>query len=56
MWTAFKVFIEFVIFLFLFYGHEVCGVLAPWAGIKPAPAALEGEVFLSFFLINFTEV
>ena len=48
MWTIFKVFIEFVTILFLFYalvfGRKVCGFLAPWPGIKPAPPALEGEV------------
>ena len=43
-------FIEFVTLLFLFYGmfvcfeHEVCGILAPWPEIEPAPPALEGEV------------
>ena len=48
MWTIFKVFIEFVIILLLFYvldfGHEACGILAPWPGIEPALPALEGEV------------
>ena len=31
MWTIFEVFIEFVIvlLLFWFFGHEVCGILAP---------------------------
>ena len=28
-----------------FSGHEACGILAPRPGIKPAPFALEGEVF-----------
>ena len=31
-------------FMFWFFGHEACGILAPQTGIKPAPAALEGEV------------
>ena len=31
-------------FMFCFGGHETCGILAPWPGIKPAPDALEGEV------------
>ena len=48
MWTTFKVFIEFVTLLLLFYvlafGCEACGILAPRPGIEPAPPALEGEV------------
>ena len=49
MWTIFKVFIEFVTILLLFYvfgffGHEACGILAPWPGIEPIPPALEGKV------------
>ena len=40
MWTIFKVFIEFVTillcFMFWFFGHEACGILAP--------CVLEGEV------------
>ena len=28
----------------LFFGHEACGILAPWAGIKLTPPALGGEV------------
>ena len=47
MWTIFKVF-EFVtvllLFLFWFFGHEACGILAPQPGTDPAPPALEGEV------------
>ena len=31
--------------MFWFFGGEACGILAPWPGIKPAPPALEGEVF-----------
>ena len=30
--------------MFWFFGHEACGILAPWPGIEPAPPALEGEV------------
>ena len=48
MWTIFKVFIEFVTILLLFYvlffGHEACGILAPQPGIKPTAPALEGDV------------
>ena len=49
MWTIFKVFIEFVtilllFFMFWFFGGEACGILAPRPGIEPAPPALEGEV------------
>ena len=45
----FKVFIELVITLLLFYvfwflGHEACGIPAPQPGIEPAPPALEGKV------------
>ena len=43
-WTIFKVFIEFVTILLLFYVREACGISAPRPGIKPAPPALEGEV------------
>ena len=53
MWTIFKVFIEFVTILLLFYvldfwpwgmWHVACGILAPTPGFEPAPPALEGEV------------
>ena len=46
----FKVFIEFVTILLLFYvlifwhGCEACEILAPRPGIEPATPALEGEV------------
>ena len=30
--------------MFGFFGHEACGILAPWPGIEPTPTALEGEV------------
>ena len=43
MWTMFKVFIEFVTILFLFYvlvfGFKAWRTLAPQAGIKPPPPA-----------------
>ena len=43
MWTIFKVLLEFVIILLLFYilfsGHEACGILAVQAGIKPTRPA-----------------
>ena len=29
--------------MFWFFGLKACGILAPWPGIKPAPA-LEGKV------------
>ena len=50
MWTIFKVFIEFVIalfllFAFLLFGHEACGILVPQVGIEPTPLALEREIF-----------
>ena len=48
MWTIFKVFIEFVtillLFMFWFFGHKACGILAPWRGIDPASPTLEGKV------------
>ena len=48
MWTIFKVFIEFVTMLFLFFvcffAREAWGILDPWLGIKPTDPALEGEV------------
>jgi hypothetical protein len=48
MWTIFKVFIEFVTILLLFYilvfWKEACGILAPRSGILPALSALEGKV------------
>ena len=49
MGTVFKVFIESVTILLLFYvlglfGHEACGILVPWPGIEPTPPAIEGEV------------
>ena len=58
MWTIFKTFIEFVTILLLFYGvclfvcfgHEACGILAPQPRIEPAPLALEGEVLTTGLL------
>ena len=46
MWTIFEVFIEFVttlllFFMLWFFGHEACGILAPWPGIKPTLSAFE---------------
>ena len=45
--SFFKVFIEFVAILLLFYvlvfGHEVYGILVPQPVIKPATSALENE-------------
>ena len=47
IWIIFKVFIEFVTMLLLFYvlffGQEACGIIAPGPGIKPIPPALDGE-------------
>ena len=31
-------------FVFWFFSHEACGILASWPGIKLAPPALEGKV------------
>ena len=48
MWTIFKVFIEFVTILLLFYvfsffGCEACGILAPQPGMEPAPSHWEAK-------------
>lgn len=45
----FFVFIEFatillLLFLSWFYGWEACGIIAPWAGVRHASSALEGEI------------
>ena len=58
LWTIFKVFIEFVTILFLFwgfsfllffwfFGHEACGILAPQPGAEPILLASEGEVLIT---------
>ena len=49
----FLVFITFVTILLLFcvlfcFGCKACRILSPWPGIKPAPAALEGEVLTTW--------
>ena len=51
MLTIFKVFIEFVtvlllfyVLLFFFFGPKAYGILAPQLGIEPVPLALEDEV------------
>ena len=50
MGTIFKVFIESIKILPLFciFGHEACGILVPWLGIKPTPPATEGEVLTAW--------
>ena len=30
--------------MFRFFGRKACGILAPWPGKEPTPAAFEGEV------------
>ena len=48
MWTIFKVFIEFVTVLLLFYifclVHEACGILALQPRIGPLPPARQVKV------------
>ena len=48
MWTAFKVFIEFVTILFPFhvlvFGRQACGYLVPQPGKEPVPPALGSKV------------
>ena len=43
-WTIFKVFIEFLTILFMFFGFKACGILTPQSGIKPTILELEGEI------------
>ena len=48
MWTILKVLLNllqycFCSFMFWFFGHEACGILAPQPGIEPASPALEGK-------------
>ena len=33
-----------LLFLFGFFGHEACGISAPWPGIEPVPSTLEDKV------------
>ena len=48
MQTIYKVFVDplqcYFHFMFWFFNHEVCGVLAPLPVIEPAPPASEVEV------------
>ena len=49
MCPIFKVFLEFVtiwflVFIFYFFGHKACGILAQGSRIKPLPLTLEGQV------------
>ena len=36
--------IAYVLWVFFFFSHEVCRILAPQPGIEPSTPALEGEV------------
>ena len=52
MWTILKAFIENLLqycfcFIFGFFGHEICGILAPQTGIEPALSSLECNVLTS---------
>ena len=50
MCTILKVFIEFVtssVLCFVFFGREVCGILAPQPGMEPVLSALEDNVLSS---------
>ena len=49
MWTIFKVSIQLVTILLLFwlFGPEACGISAPGSGIEHTSPALEGEVLTS---------
>ena len=55
MWAVFKVFVEFVIILFLFllFVHEAGTILAPLPGIDLASSALEGDVLFVWFKFKF---
>ena len=46
MWAVFKVSVEFVtvLLLFWFFGQKTSGILAPRPGMGPTCPALEGEV------------
>ena len=67
MWNIYKVFIEFVTILFLFYilgcsfGCEEYGILVPGLGVEPTTPVLEGKVLTTrppgkFLLIVFESV
>ena len=49
MWAIFNVFIELVmiLFLFLFFGHVACGILAPQPEPESTPSALKSKVLTS---------
>ena len=51
MLTILKVFIDFVtiLFLFVFFGHEVPGILAPRPWMEPAPPVL-GRQSLNYWI------
>ena len=54
MWTTVKVFIEFFLqyrfcFMFWFFGHETCAILAPRSGVKPLFPLLEAKVLTTGF-------
>ena len=57
MWTIFKAFNflqhYFYFFMFLFFGHKACGIIAFQSRIKPTPPALEGEVLTTELPGNF---
>jgi len=46
--TLTRSFIIASVLYFDFFGHEACGVLAPYPGIEPTHPALEGEIFFFF--------
>ena len=37
-------FVKSLLNLFWFFGHEACGIPAPWPGFEPTPPVLEAEV------------
>jgi len=38
--------ITFCSFMFWCFGHEACGILAPWSEVRPEPPALQGKVLM----------
>ena len=48
MWTIFKSLLNLLqycfCFMFCFFDHKMCGIVAPRPGTEPSPSALEGKI------------